>query len=53
MCFAERSSLVRIIIEMLSHRPGLRRWAWFVAIYGSSVLVFGAVTGILSLCLPK
>jgi hypothetical protein len=40
---------VRITI---SH-PRLRRWLWFVGLYAASILAFGAVLGLLELCLPK
>lgn len=57
MFFVERLSPVRIITETvvgyLAAKPRLKRWAWFVAIYGGSVLAFGAVTGVLEFCLPK
>jgi hypothetical protein len=44
---------VRITIERLNNRPVLKKWVWFFIIYGGSVLAFGAVTGVLELCLPK
>jgi hypothetical protein len=31
----------------------LRRWLWFVGLYAASILAFGAVLGLLELCLPK
>jgi hypothetical protein len=33
--------------------PAWRRIAWFAAIYAGSILAFGAVLGVLELCLPK
>ena len=34
-------------------RPRLRRWAWFVAIYIASVVVFGVVAFTLEALVPR
>jgi hypothetical protein len=39
--------------EWFAARPRLRRWAWFVAIYGVSVVVFAAVAFFLNAIVPK
>ncbi|HQT63719.1 MAG TPA: hypothetical protein PLT25_12625 [Acidocella sp.] len=44
---------MRIITEWLQTHPAAKRWAWFAAIYGGSVVAFGAVVGVLEMCVPK
>jgi hypothetical protein len=39
---------VRITIS-----PRARRWLWFAGIYAGSVAVFGVVTGVLAMLVPK
>lgn len=58
--FAGRSSQVRIIIDKKgidandTAKPKLgKQVLWFVAIYLAWVLVFSAVSGVLSMLLPK
>jgi hypothetical protein len=39
--------------DWFAARPRLRRWAWFVVIYGVSVVVFAAVAFFLNAIVPK
>ncbi len=43
----------RRVERALARRQGVRRWVWFVTIYGVSVVVFGAVALFLNAIVPK
>jgi hypothetical protein len=50
---ASRLPGARSRAEWFAARPRLRRWAWFVVIYGVSVVVFAAVAFFLNAIVPK